>query len=69
MSAELVGCSDIVLLPPLMIKNCLPSFLQVKATATERDEESSLLKLQNESGKRYKVEKSQEKAFYIFSDS
>ena len=68
-SAELMGCTDIVLLPPVMIKNCLPCFIQVKAV--DKNEENGealneILKMSSnphDENQWYKVDKSQETVY------
>lgn len=68
-SGELSGTSDIVLLPPIVIKNVLPAFMELQQQLTQQQmKEMSLEEIQ----RNLLIHKSQEKAFYnipVQSDS
>ena len=65
---ELNGTTDLVLLPTLTIKNCLPCYLQIKRTKFRTDDTVKLMEA-NEETCIYNVDKSEEKQFHTFTNS
>ena len=67
---ELNGTTDLVLLPTIIIKNCLPCYLQIKRTKRHSDENTAkLLEANEDETQIYNVDKSEEKQFYTFTSS
>ena len=61
-TGELNGTTDIVLLPTLTIKNCLPCYLQIKRTKKHiEDNTAKLMEFNDEEVSIYNVDKSEEK--------
>ena len=69
-SGELNGTTDLVLLPSLTIKNCLPCSLEIKRMK-QIPEDASLRRMENEEEDTqiYFVDKSEEKQFHTFKSN